>query len=54
MSNIIPAEWFIIIVKSIMLKAVGISYIIKETLILTLMTLIFIGLSIKNYKTRLE
>ena len=54
MSNIIPAKWFIIIVKSIMLKGVGISYIIKETLILTLMTLIFIGLSIKNYKTRLE
>ncbi|MCW1149046.1 ABC transporter permease [Flavobacterium lacisediminis] len=54
MNNIIPAKWFIIIVKSIMLKGVGISYIIKETLILTLMTLIFIGLSIKNYKTRLE
>ena len=54
MSNIHPAKWFIIIVKSIMLKGVGISYIIKETLILTLMTLIFIGLSIKNYKTRLE
>lgn len=54
MSNIIPAKWFIIIVKSIMLKGVGISYILKETLILVGMTLIFTGLSIKNYKTRLE
>lgn len=53
-SNIIPAKWFIIIVKSIMLKGVGIQYIFKETLILIGMTLLFIGLSIKNYKTRLE
>ena len=29
-------------------------YIFKETLILVGMTLLFIGLSIKNYKTRLE
>ena len=53
-SNIIPAKWFIIIVKSIMLKGVGLEYIFKETLILVGMTLLFIGLSIKNYKTRLE
>lgn len=53
-SNIIPAKWFIIIVKTIMLKGVGLEYIFKETLILVGMTLLFIGLSIKNYKTRLE
>lgn len=53
-SNIIPAKWFIIIVKSIMLKGVGLSYILKETLILLGMTTLFIGLSVKNYKTRLE
>ncbi len=53
-SNIIPAKWFIIIVKSIMLKGVGLEYIFKETLILMGMTLVFIGLSIKKYKTRLE
>lgn len=53
-SNIIPAKWFIIIVKSIMLKGVGLESIFKETLILVGMTLLFIGLSIKKYKTRLE
>jgi ABC-2 type transport system permease protein len=37
-----------------MLKGVGLEYIFKETLILVGMTLLFIGLSIKNYKTRLE
>jgi len=53
-SHIIPAKWFIIIIKGIMLKGVGLSFVWKETLILVLMTLFFIGLSIKKYKIRLE
>ena len=53
-SNIIPAKWFIIIVKAIMLKGVGIQYIWKETLVLVGMTIFFIALSIKKYKIRLE
>ena len=53
-SNIIPAKWFIIIVKGIMLKGVGIGFILKETLILVLMTMVFIGISVKKYKIRLE
>tara|TARA_R110000868_G_scaffold344468_1_gene605489 strand:+ start:13477 stop:14583 length:1107 start_codon:yes stop_codon:yes gene_type:complete len=53
-SNIIPAKWFIIIIKGIMLKGVGLQYIWKETLILMGMTVFFIGLSVKKYKTRLE
>ena len=53
-SHIIPAKWFIIILKAIMLKGVGISFIWKETLIILGMTLFFMGLSIKKYKIRLE
>lgn len=53
-SNIIPAKWFIIIVKAIMLKGVGIQYIWKETLVLVGMTVFYIALSIKKYKIRLE
>ncbi|TXD49265.1 ABC transporter permease [Polaribacter sp. IC073] len=53
-SNIIPAKWFIIIVKGIMLKGVGLQFIWKETLILVGMTVFFIALSIKKYKIRLE
>jgi ABC-2 type transport system permease protein len=52
-SNIIPAKWFIIIIKSIMLKGVGFVFFWKETLILLLMALLFLGLSIKKYKIRL-
>lgn len=53
-SNIIPAKWFIIIIKGIMLKGVGLGYLWKETLILIGMTVLFIVLSIKKYKIRLE
>ena len=51
---IVPAKWFIIILKGIMLKGVGIQFIWKSTLILVGMTLFFIGLSVKKYKIRLE
>lgn len=54
LSNIIPTKWFIIIVKNIMLKGSGIQYIWKETLIILLMLVVFIGLSVKNFKIRLE
>lgn len=53
-SNIIPAKWFIIILKGIMLKGVGISYLWKDTLILIGMTAFFLTLSVRNYKIRLE
>jgi ABC-2 type transport system permease protein len=53
-SNIMPSKWFIIIVKTIMLKGVGLAYIWKETVIIIGMTLFFIGLSVKNFKVRLE
>jgi ABC-2 type transport system permease protein len=53
-SHIIPAKWFIIILKNVMLKGVGWAYIWKETLILIGMTLFFIVVSVRNFKIRLE
>lgn len=53
-SNVIPAKWFIIIIKSIMLKGVGISVLWKETLILFITSMFFIVMSIKKFKIRLE
>lgn len=53
-STIIPAKWFIIIIKAIMLKGSGFELIWKETLILVGMTLLFTIISIKKYKIRLE
>ncbi len=53
-SNVIPATWYIIILKGIMLKGIGLAILWKETLILLGMTIFFILLSIKKYKIRLE
>ncbi|NOQ91120.1 MAG: ABC transporter permease [Flavobacteriaceae bacterium] len=53
-SNVIPATWYIIILKGIMLKGVGLAILWKETLVLLGMTVFFIALSIKKYKIRLE
>ncbi|MEQ8413594.1 MAG: ABC transporter permease [Imperialibacter sp.] len=52
-SHIIPARWFIVIEKAIMLKGVGIAYFWKETLILIGFTVFFIGVSIKKFNVRL-
>jgi ABC-2 type transport system permease protein len=54
LSNIIPATWFIIIIKNIMLKGTEFVYVWKETLILTGMIIFFITLSIRKFKLRLE
>lgn len=53
-SNIVPARWFITIVKGIMLKGSDFGYIMKETLVLAGMAVLLILLSIKKFKTRLE
>jgi len=54
LSDVIPAKWFLIIIKEIMLKGVGFAFVWKETLILLGMTLFFMVISIKKYKIRLE
>jgi ABC-2 type transport system permease protein len=53
-SHIIPAKWFIIVIRGIMLKGIGVQYLWKETIILFGMIAVFIGLSVRNFKTRLE
>lgn len=52
-SNIVPAKWYYSIVKSIMLKGLGITAIWKETLILAGMMIFFLALAIKKFKIRL-
>ncbi len=53
-SNIVPSKWFYYIVKNIMIKGLGFNYVWKETLILAAMTIFFLTVSIKKFKTRLE
>lgn len=51
-SNIIPAKYFIAIVKGIMIRGVGIEFLWKETFILLFMSVLFIVISLKKLKTR--
>ncbi len=53
-SNFVPAKWFYNIVKNVMIKGVTFRFVWKETLILTGMTIFFLFVSIKKFKTRLE
>jgi len=53
-SHIMPAKWFIIIIKDVMLKGTDVTYIWKETLILCGMIVFFILISVKKFKIRLE
>jgi ABC-2 type transport system permease protein len=52
-SNIVPAKWYFIIVKSVMIKGVGLNVIWKETLILGGMMIFFLTMAIKRFKIRL-
>jgi len=54
LSVIMPPKYFITILKNIMLKGTGMAFVWKETLILGGMTAIFIILSVKKFKLRLE
>ena len=52
-SNIVPAKWFFIIVKAVMLKGLGLAAIWKETLILFGMTAFLLLVAMKKFKIRL-
>lgn len=53
LSNIIPAKWYYIIVKSIMIKGLGFESVWKETLILLGLTVFLLTISLKSFKIRL-
>lgn len=52
-SNIVPAKWYYIIVRSVMIKGIGLQGVWKETLVLTGMMIFFLTLAIKKFKIRL-
>lgn len=53
-SNIVPSKWFYVIVKSIMIKGLGLHALWKETLILFGMTVFLLAISLKSFKIRLQ
>jgi ABC-2 type transport system permease protein len=51
-SYIVPARWFIVIARGIMLKGVGLEYLWRETLVLVFMTLLLMAIAMKAFKPR--
>lgn len=53
-SNIIPAKWYIVGVKKLMIEGLSISYVTKELIILLVMALVLMAISLKKFNKRLE
>ena len=53
-AQVIPAKWFIMAAKDVMIKGLGISSILMELTILSIMAIVLITISLKKFKTRLE
>lgn len=53
LAQIMPPKWFITIIKAIMIKGGGLLMVWKETLVLLVMSGVFLGLAIKKFKVRL-
>ena len=53
-SNIIPAKWYIIAVKKLMIEGLTVVSVVKEMALLSLMAATLITISIKKFKKRLE
>jgi ABC-2 type transport system permease protein len=53
LSDIVPAKWYIIAVKDVMIKGLGAEAILKEIGILALMAVALTALSVKRFKIRL-
>lgn len=53
-SNLIPSKWYFYMIKSVMIKGLGIADIWKEALILLTMTLVMLTVSIRKFDKRLK
>lgn len=51
--NIVPARWYIEAIRKMMIMGLPLSAVIKEILILVLMTFILIGVALKKFKDKL-
>lgn len=52
-TSIIPARWFIVISRGIMLKGVGVAYLWEELLVLAVMLAVLMVVAIRSFKPRL-
>lgn len=53
-SNVVPARWFVLISRGIMLKGVGLEHLWQETMVLAGMTLLFLIAAVRAFDVRLD
>ncbi|MDO4163414.1 MAG: ABC transporter permease [Bacteroides sp.] len=54
LSVIIPARWFIDAVRRLMIQGVEVQYVLREALVLIVMTALLLSVALKKFKIRLE
>lgn len=53
-SHVVPAKWFLVIIRGLMIKGAGLEIFWKETLILVGMTGLFLGAGTRSFHVRLQ
>jgi ABC-2 type transport system permease protein len=52
-ANVVPAKWFVVIARGIMLKGIGLEYLWPQTLILSSMTVLLVAAATRSFRIRL-
>ena len=53
-THVVPARWFLVVVRGIMLKGVGITHVWRETLVLGGMTAVLLVAAVRSFRARLD
>ena len=53
-ANLVPAKWFVLIARGIMLKGVGLEYLWQETLVLAVMAAVLLTAASRSFGARLQ
>ena len=53
MTAVIPARWFIVISRGIMLKGVGLAHLWEELAVLAVMLVLLMAAAVRSFKPRL-
>ena len=54
LSHLVPAKWFLVVIRGIMIRGVGLDVLWPETLVLAAMTAVLLAASLRTFKIRLE